>query len=178
MKQWLPPALFITILLFISFGSNLYTDYGIVKMDKKLETQVFDPYDEDILLLFFGYAGCINVCTPRMQEIAAIYANIKDKNIGLVFVNLIESQDREIAQEFASAFHEDYKVLELSKRELYELKNEFNIYSAPSLSSKTDLDHTAFLFLLKKENGSFYLKRIYTNTPLIKELIVKDIRKI
>ena len=179
MKYWLPPTLFVAILLFISFGSNFYTNYGIIKMDKKLETTVFHDYDEEILLLFFGYAGCVDVCTPRMKEIANIYDKIKnEKSIRPVFVNLIESQDWEIAQEFASIFHKDYKVLKISKNVLNKLKNEFDIYSVPSLSSKTDLDHTAFLFLLKKEKGDYYLKRIYINSPLNEEIILKDIREL
>jgi len=179
MKYWLPPAIFVTILLFISVGSNLYTNYGIIKLDKKLETKVFNDYDEDILLIFFGYVGCIDVCTPRMTEIAGIYDRIKKKkSVRPVFVNLIELKDIKLAQEFASAFNKDYKALKISKSELNSLKNEFNVYSTPSLSSKTDLNHTSFLFLLKKEKGEYHLRRIYVNTPFKENIILQDIRKI
>jgi len=179
MKYWLPPILFVGILLFLSFGSNIYTSYGIFSLDKKLETKVFDDYDEDILLLFFGYVGCIDVCTPRMTELANIYDKInKEKSICPVFVNLTELKDTKLAQVFASTFHKDYKALEISKLELNRLKKEFKVYSAPSLSSKTDLNHTSFLFLLKKEKSEYHLKRIYIDAPFKAEIILKDIREI
>jgi len=126
MKYWLPPTLFVAVLLFISFGSNIYSDYGVITLDRKIESRVFDNFNEDILLIFFGYVGCRDVCPPKMAEIAAIYDKIeKKKHVGLLFVNLTDLRDTQLAQEFASVFHKDYRALQMSRRELERLKNEF-----------------------------------------------------
>ena len=55
------------------------------------------------------------------------------------------------------------------------LKDEFNVHISKSLLSKEEWNHTAFLFLLKKEINGYRLKRIYTQIPFDKERITKNI---
>ena len=165
-------------ILLILFSGNIDSDSGVIKLNQKISSPVFKKYDNKLLFVFFGYVGCADVCTPRLEELSKIYKDLNHKeeiDINTIFVNLIKLQDSELPQLFAEAFHKDFKGVYLKDDILRELKREFDIYISKSLFDDTEYEHTAFLFLLKKNKDDYYLKRIYTNVPFDKEIIIKDI---
>jgi protein SCO1/2 len=82
----------------------------------------------------------------------------------------------ETSDAFAKHFHEDFVGISPEMEELAAVKEEFNIYLAESLTEEGAYDHTAFLFLLKRENGTYRLRYIYTHTPLDETMIAKNIK--
>lgn len=179
MKHFIVPTLlFITISL-IFFGANLSSNSGRVELNKKVQSSVFSEYNNKFLFVFFGYVGCTDICTPRLEELSTIYNELKLNNIDIdtSFINLIPLKDPELPQLFASIFHKDFDGFYLNNDKIQQIQNEFNIYCSESLTSKNDWDHTSFLFLLEHEIDGYYLKRIYTYVPFDKDKIVKDILK-
>jgi len=162
---------FISIIIVIvisPFIGSFFSQKHYTEMDQEIKSSVFDAYDEKNLLVFFGYVGCIDICTPRLNEISSVYKKLKKENIdvGVVFINTSKLQDSELSELFAKSFHKDFKGVYLEGEALNNLKKEFKVYSAPSFSKPDEIDHTSFLYLLKKVKSKYYLKIIYTSVPL------------
>jgi hypothetical protein len=54
---------------------------------------------------------------------------------------------------------------------LQRLMGEFDARYAPSLTEPGEFDHTAFLYLVRKDQGHYRLKAIFTQVPFKKEII-------
>ena len=178
MKHYILPLILFTTIVLIIFSGNFSSSSGRVEIDQKIRSTLFKNYNNKFLFVFFGYVGCRDICTPRLEELSSIYEDLKYKNnidIDTSFINLIRLQDSELPQLFASAFHKDFDGFYLNNDKIQILQNEFRVYNSTSLTSKGDWDHTSFLFLLKKGIDGYYLKRIYTYIPFDKEKIIKDI---
>jgi protein SCO1/2 len=164
----------------IMFVPSLFdSSAGKVEMDERVHSEVINRYDEKVLLLFFGYAGCVDICTPRMEEVATIYREVNQKSdVGVLFINLLPLEDQNVADGFAKYFDASFIGFYPGEKELRKLREEFNIYFARSLLEADEYDHTAFLFMLVKEADGYHLKGIYTRVPFDKEMVLADIRRL
>ncbi len=159
----------ITAIVLLPFISSYFSQKEYVEINREIRSTLFDSYDNKNLLIFFGYVGCADICTPRLYELSLIYEKLKDTKIDVqvLFINLTKLEDPEVANLFAKSFNKDFKGIYLQKPELESLKREFNVYSAPALGDPDEVDHTTFLYLLKKVDSKYYLKKIYTKTPFL-----------
>ncbi len=166
-------AVFAAIIL-SPFISSYFLQDGYVKINKEVKSTLFDKYNEKNLLLFFGYVGCADICTPRLSELSSIYKNLKQSDIQtkVLFINIIELSDHELPDLFAKSFHEEFDGIYLEKQELEDLKREFDVYSTHALGNPEEINHTAFLYLLKRVGSKYFLNKIYTNTPF--NVAIKD----
>jgi len=158
----------IIVIIVSPFIGSYFSQNHYVEMDKEIISSVFNKYNEKNLLVFFGYVGCIDICTPRLNEISSIYKKLKKSNldVGVVFINTSKLQDQELSDLFAKSFNKDFKGIYLKEEALNNLKKEFKVYSAKSLSNPNEINHTSFLYLLKKIKSKYFLKIIYTAVPL------------
>ena len=166
-KKTITSITILIIILLLPLVYSYFPQKEYVEINKEIKSTLFDSYDEKNILLFFGYVGCIDICTPRLQELSIEYEKLKNTRIDVqvLFINLTKQEDHELADLFAKYFNKDFKGIYLEKPELEALKSEFNVYSAPALGNSNELDHTAFLYLLKKINSKYYLKKIYIKIP-------------
>ncbi len=178
-KDLLLPLLLIVVIILINFSGNVTNSVGIVEVNQKIKSKVFDDYKSKYIFVFFGYVGCADICTPRLSELNPIYKQLKDEgfDIDMVFVNLIELNDPELPYLFASSFNKEFDGVYLEKNELNKIQSEFDVYNIPSLTQDGEYEHTSFLFALKKQTDGYRLKRIYTHVPFDKNIIINDIRK-
>lgn len=147
-------------------------------MDERVHSEAINRNDEKVLLVFFGYAGCVDICTPRMEEVAKIYRDLpQNSDVGVLFVNLLPLEDQNVADSFAKHFDKSFTGFYPGEIELRRLREEFNIYFARSLMEKDEYDHTSFLFILVKEADGYHLKGIYTRVPFDKEMVLADVRR-
>ena len=155
------------IILFSPFISSYVSKQEYVEINREIKSEVFNKYDSENILIFFGYVGCIDICTPRLNEVSIIYEDLKKLNIDVkvLFVNLTKQNDPELVDLFAKSFNENFEGIYLEKSELNSLKKEFRVYSALKLGSSYEVDHTAFLYLIKKVNSKYYLNKIYIKVP-------------
>ena len=138
-----------------------------MEINREINSELFNHYKSKNILVFFGYVGCIDICTPRLNEMSTIYENLKKLNIDVkvLFINLTKQNDPDLVNLFAKSFNEDFEGIYLDKSELNSLKKEFRVYSVPKLGSSYEVDHTAFLYLLKKVDSKYYLNKIYVKVP-------------
>lgn len=169
---------FVLIILFvvILFYPTIFPNYSMSKVDRTINNSFFENKKDENILLFFGYVGCVDVCTPRLKEISSIYDELKkEMEVKFYFINLTNSVSNKIANLFVKNFNEEFEGIQLEKKEREALKNEFNVFSVKSLSNDFDLDHTASLFFVQKVKDEYKLKRIFMTSRFEKETIVNSI---
>lgn len=140
---------------------------GIVQMDQAVHHPLFERFEEPALLLFFGYVGCSDVCTPRLNDMARAYRALgRPQSLRVLFVDVAGVADGAQARAFAAYFDDAFEGLVLEPAARRALMREFEIYLAPSLTSRGNFDHTAFFYLLRRDAQGYHLVRIFTQSVL------------
>ncbi len=177
-KKLLFIIVFAGVILSILFLNTWKDNSHKINLNREIKTTIFNQYKEEQLLVFFGYVGCVDVCTPRLEELNEIYTQVDSNKTAVVFINLSKVYDEDLPLLFVHHFNKNFYAPHLDKNILDEIKSEFNIYFAQSFRSSEDYDHTSFVYLLKREKDGFKLKSIYIATPLQKKAIVADLKGI
>lgn len=167
-------------ILFIIFIPSFYSNNTAGKFEKEVDINLgfLEKEEKPIVLFFFGYVGCTEVCTPALHQLNEIFKKIDSNNVSLYFINLLTSADPQSVDDFAKSFNPAFKGVYLSQKEIDTVITKLNVMSVPSLLDKNVIDHSAFLHLFKKDNGLYKQKYIYTTSPFDIDYIVKDIKKI
>ena len=151
---------------------------GRFEKETRLDLDFLNKEDAKVVLLYFGYVGCENICTPSMSEINEIYTKVANKNIEVYFVNLLDSQEQDLPDVFAKHFNKNFHGIYLNKLELKELSNQMKIAYTKSVTNQFDINHAGHLYLLIKDNESYLQKYIYTTRLFNIDRIVEDIQHI
>ena len=130
-----------------------------------------------IVLLFFGYTSCPDVCPTTLAEMTNVMNELGDasQNVQVVFVSVDPRRDTpEKIQEYASRFNPTFLGLSGTQEELEPIWQGYSIFRAEVDSDSAMgviIDHTARLYLIDPE-GNLRLSYAYA-TPV--EDIVHDI---
>lgn len=139
----------------------------------------FIKSDKKFVLLFFGYFGCRDVCTPILEEMSKMYESKEfeelKESVDFVFVNLTPEVEAFEPDLFAKYFNNDFKGVYLSKSELFSMDRNFELYFARSLSDNSELDHTDNLYLIENNSKTKVLKSIYSTHPIKRKKLIDDI---
>jgi len=176
MKQisfWLFPVFFILVGgIFLLPG--VLKQNGIIEVDRPVENALFDKFDKENLLVFFGYVGCRDICTPRLEEIAMLYDSLPpgmQAATEVLFINIKPLGDPDQSGLFSRSFHPAFKGVSLEGKTLETLMRVFDARYSPSMGRTGEYDHTAFLYLLKKEDAHYRIKAIFTLVPFNRKAI-------
>ncbi|WP_456403035.1 SCO family protein [Persephonella sp.] len=182
----------IYIFLFILiFGtSNGYEFYGIpysqkIKnfnlTDHSGNTFHFSEYKGKILLVFFGYTYCPDVCPATMTRIKEILNHLGDykKFVKVLFITVDPERDTsEKLKEYVGFYDENEGViigLTGKPEDIKKVAKNFRaFYEKVEVKNSNDylIDHTAFIYLIGS-NG--YLKLIYSPNKKDPKRIAEDI---
>lgn len=170
-------AFFITAPLFQSFIFSSNTQ-GAIKIDKEIDMD-FIKSDKKIVLIFFGYVGCADICTPILEKFSTLYNSREFDNfrneIDVYFVNLKPEIEVFQADLFAKYFNDDFKGVYLSRRELLNIDRTFGLFFSKDLNNETELNHTDYIYLIHNSKEKKLLKSIYSNHPLNNQKLISDI---
>jgi protein SCO1/2 len=155
---------------------------GRIHIHKSIQMPEHTPALKKQALIFFGYVGCIDVCTPRLHEIAAIVNQYEQqtsrRDLDVLFINIDAASATQEADTFAKAFHPNFTGVTLPKNELMKLTSMFNTYFSAGLRDKNEINHTQHLYLLRKDaNQNHYLRNIYIKVPYDRKIILDDLMK-
>ena len=160
------------------FASN---SEGKIDISKKIDANYIKS-DKKFVLLFFGYVGCTDVCTPLLERLSSLYESKEFKavkeDVDVVFVNLTPEVQEHQPELFAKFFNSEFKGVYLSRRETLNIDRTFGVFFSRRISDKTELDHTDFLYLVKNTQNSKVLKSMYSVHPFNKEKIIEDIKQL
>ncbi len=150
-----------------------------VTLNKEISLPLILDDDKEVKLLFFGYSGCTDICTPRLYAIDKFYqtlnADMKQK-VGVEFLDISVPQDNELPSRFAEFFNPDFKGIYLPNDVLREYTKEFDVFFSQSLIDETEYDHTANIYIVKKSQNKKELRYVYNSYPYDFKQIRLDIR--
>ena len=175
-------SLIISISILVMIIPSFFTK-GIsrISLNQELHLPLILDDTKEIQLLFFGYTGCVNVCTPRLQELSAFY-NILDAKtkakVGVAFLDISAPEDKKHPDNFAKHFNKEFKGIFLTPETLREYTKAFRVYFSKSLTEKTEFDHSSNLYLVKKQDNTKNLRYIYTAHPFDFKQIKLDIEEL
>ena len=152
-----------------------------IELNQELQLDLVLDEDNDIELVFFGYAGCSDICTPRLETISQWYTQLPldlKNRLGLKFLDLSVPKDKKLPDSFAKAFHQDFKGVYLEPSLLRNYTKAFSVYFSPSLMNETEIDHTSHLYLAKRDKVNKKLRFIYTAYPYDFKQIQHDIQEL
>ncbi len=137
--------------------------------------------EKDIKLIFFGYAGCRDICTPRLYSIDKFYKTL-DKNtikrVGVEFFDISAPYDETLPARFAEFFNPNFKGIYLTKDILRDYTKAFDVFFSQSLMDTLEYDHTANLYIAKRTADKKELRYIYSAYPYDFRQISLDIEEL
>ncbi len=152
-----------------------------VILNKELNLPLILNDDKEVKLLFFGYSGCTDICTPRLYSLDKFYKTI-DKNItsrvGVEFLDISVPHDNSLPSRFAKFFNPNFKGIYLSSDVLRKYTKEFDVFFSKSLIDETEYDHTANIYLVKKSKNKKELRYVYSSYPYDFKQINLDIEEL
>ncbi len=186
MKQKLTASLLILLVLLVSIAAVILPTFftkGVsrIELNQELDLERILDKQHEIELVFFGYAGCRNICTPRLEALGNWYAKLPaetQKHLGLKFIDISMREDKTLPDSFAKAFHQDFEGIFLDKDVIRVYTKTFSIYFSKSLIDENEIDHTAHLFIVKRNDDHKQLRFIYTAYPYDFEQIRSDIEEL
>ena len=152
-----------------------------ISLHQELQLPLILNDEKDIKLVFFGYAGCADICTPRLQDLASFYKELPTatkKRVGVEFLDISIPEDSALPNDFAKFFHKDFKGIYLNKKILRDYTKEFQVFFSQGLFNKKEFDHSTNLYIIKKTKKTKELRYIYTSYPFDFQQITLDIEEL
>jgi len=119
-------------------------------------------FEGKLVLLYFGFASCPDVCPTDLALIAQALRSLGPAadQVQPLFVTLDPQRDSPaVLREYAAAFHPRFIALTGSEDEIRRVATEFKVfYEKVPLPGTTiySIDHTAYTFLLDRQ-GKFVI---------------------
>jgi len=180
MKTFFGYALILFSLLFmivIAFP-QFYSMNASGRIDKNISLKFDFLEDENssVVLLFFGYVGCGDICVPAMNELSRIYKQLDKNKVKVYFINILNTTNKDAPHVYAKEFHDYFKGIYLDNIEIGKIAKKLNL-ALVKVNDK-EMGHTGHLFVLNSNNKKHTLEYIYTTRPFAENSIVKDINKL
>lgn len=121
-----------------------------------------DDFAGKLVLLYFGFASCPDVCPTDLAQIAQALRSLGHAAVQVqpLFVTLDPQRDSPaVLREYATAFHPRFIALTGSEEEIRRVATAFKVFfeKVPLPGTKTySIDHTAYTFLLDRQ-GKFVI---------------------
>ena len=135
-----------------------------------------------VVLMFFGYTHCPDVCPTALQTLAktvSLLEEDKRKKVQVVFISVDPERDTpEVTQKYAEFFNPNFLGLTGKPDEIKRVAKDYMaFYSKVEGQSEGGylVDHTAYIYLITPDG---ILKLIYPSTKQKPELMAEDIRKL
>lgn len=166
--------------LFIIMIPTFYSNNPAGKFQKEIniDLKFLEKEKKPIVLIFFGYVGCTDICIPALKQIDEIFKKIDQDVVSFYFVNLLATALPQSVDEYAKIFNPKFNGIYLKKEDINRIISELNVLSVPSIFDKNIIDHSGFLHLFVKNEAFYKQKYIYTTSPFDVDFISKDINKI
>jgi protein SCO1/2 len=108
-----------------------------------------------IVLLYFGYAGCPDVCPTDLARIAEALRSLGagEGSVQALFITLDPERDTpQVLREYAAAFHPQLIALRGGEAETRRIATSYKVYyeKVPQPGGGYLIDHAAFTFLLDR----------------------------
>ena len=126
---------------------------------------------DHVVLLFFGYTHCPDVCPTTLAEYKVIYNDLGDKADQVRFVYITVDPERdtpEIVAKYAQAFNPDFIGLSGQEKDLIPIYNSYGVFREKQDVQTADdylMGHTSIIYLIDK-HGDWRLTFPFEMGPL------------
>ncbi len=149
--------------------------------DGKERKVCLSDFKGKVVLTFFGYTHCPDVCPAALQVLAKtmelIPENKRDK-VQVIFISVDPERDTpEKSQKYAEFFYPTFIGVTGSPEEIQKVAKDYMaFYKKVESDSATGylVDHTAYIYLIDTKGT---LKLIYPSTKQKPELMAEDIKQ-
>jgi protein SCO1/2 len=147
------------LVIFVSFKNKNITD-----LDTQVNHFALQKFNSPVVMLFFGYTHCSSVCPTKLKKLSLIQnkADPDAKWLKTIFVDLTSSPIDEATQ-YAKSFNPTFEAISLNKKDTEDFSRIFSVYFAKSMTSPNEIDHSDFVYVLKKVNNGYVLEKYYPN---------------
>ena len=157
-------------------GASFGDGFRLKDADGKVRT--LEDFKGKVLLMFFGFTQCPDVCPTALVNAAEIKSLLgaDGENLQVVFITVDPERDTpEVLREYAQAFDPSFIGLYGSAEETAEVAKAYRVYYAkvPTGNSYT-MEHTALTYVFDRE-GTLRMALRHEQTP---EQSAEDIRKV
>lgn len=147
-------------------ASPIGTDFHLV--DVRGHTRTLSDYRGKVVILYFGYTTCPDVCPTDLAEIAKAMRALKGKarDVQPLFITLDPKRDTaKVLEPYAAAFHPRLVALRGSEAETRRVASAFKVTYrfVPRPGGGYDIEHAAYTFILDREGR--YRDYIPPGTP-------------
>lgn len=145
-----------------------YVGAGHPVENRTVDNSVFlDRSQNDIEIVFFGFAGCADVCPSSLAKLASVLKSDKVEAIGIntgaTFIevkSLQESSGNLVAEQYGSAFSSQIRGYTPDMDTFRKLSEEFIVKLYKSRSKNGQLSHTDHFFVLARHGDQWVVKRV------------------
>lgn len=112
--------------------------------------------DQDLMLIYFGYTYCPDVCPTELARMAAIVNGLEtdaDRVQGL-FVTVDPERDTvDLVTEYARAFNPNFIGLSGSESQIKPVMRQYQVYAAKVGDDPTDylVDHSSRIYVMNRD---------------------------
>ena len=144
--------------------SFIGTDIGSVSMNTTFKLHDFnghirtlEDFKGKVVVLFFGFTHCPDICPTTMIDLKKTMALLKDKAsaVQVVFITLDPARDTEaVLKKFIPAFNDSFIGLTGSEADIDKVASQFKIFHKKvNDGSKAGytIDHSAGLYIINKD---------------------------
>ena len=160
--------------------SSVHMDTSFKLRDFNGRTRTLEDFKGKVVVLFFGFTHCPDICPTTMTDLKKTMSLLKDKASGVqvIFITLDPARDTEdVLKKFIPTFNSSFLGLTGSESEIDKVTTQFKIfYKKVNDGSKAGytIDHSAGLYVIDK-NGSVKLHISNGEKP---EDIASDLEKL
>lgn len=184
-KKVYPLLMFLLVIfisLFIMIVPTFFTkNISRLELKKEVNLPLVLNDTKEVKLLFFGYSGCRDICTPRLDTLSELYNSLDEKSkkrVGVDFIDISVPSDTTLPARFANFFNKEFKGIYLNEETLRTYTKEFQVFFSASLRDKKEFDHTSNLYLVKKSKDKKEIRYIYNAYPYDFKQIKLDIEEL
>ncbi|WP_339635482.1 SCO family protein [uncultured Sneathiella sp.] len=126
-------------------------------VNHKGERVTDEDYRGKLLLIFFGFVNCPDVCPTEMQTISLAMEELGEQasEVTPLFITVDPERDTPQAMsDFVAAFHPSLVGLTGSEEEIADVKKKYRVYGQKQEGGDPDyylVDHTSFTYLMGKD---------------------------
>lgn len=159
-------------------GTHLGRDLGMV--DGSGQTRTLSDYKGKVLVVFFGFTHCPDVCPTAMAELSQTMQLLKDqaKNIQVIMITVDPERDTaSILNRYVQAFDPSFVGLTGSAEQLQKTAQSFKAYYAKvpvAGAGDYTMNHASSFYVLD-QNGE---ARLLISGNASAEMIASDIKQL
>jgi protein SCO1/2 len=115
-----------------------------------------------VVLLFFGYTYCPDICPTTLAKMAQVYGELGDQaqDVAVVLASLDPERDApEHLAAYVTAFHPDFLGVRIPVDRLEEVKNAYGVFSEKRVLDANEsaagylIDHTGWVYVIDPEGN-------------------------